>query len=224
MRGFQYLPVWAAAVFLALLLCPVRLQVKARQIGFSLHPMLTILLFFGLIRFSLRFVIEFDAEEARQAPLEAKKALSFFKLTKRGELLPIKRKKPQKPRAEKLSISPLLGAFRLKKLAIKGSLALEDAAACALLCGALSCTLKPLLTLAAELSPINARKAAIEAEFLPRFSEESVLIAFEGILETNLAKLIKGGISALRKKLSLKRTKGGRSARTFVKKPQKTLG
>ena len=200
MRGFPYLPISAAAVFLALLLSPIRLHASAKQTGFSARLTLMISLLFGLIRLSLRFVIEFDAEKARQDPLEIKNALSFFKLTKSGELLPIKQKKPQKPRAEKLSISPLLGAFRLKKLAVKGSLALEGAAACALLCGALSCTLKPLLTLAAELSPINARKAAIEAEFLPKFNEASTSTAFEGILETNSAKLIKGGISALSKK------------------------
>ena len=224
MRGFPYLPISAAAVFLALLLCPIRLHASAKQTGFSARLTLMISLLFGLIRLSLRFVIEFDAEKARQDPLEIKNALSFFKLTKSGELKTIERKKAKKPRSDKLPVSPLLGAFTLKKLALKGSIALEDTAVCVLLCGALNCALAPILTLAAGLSPIKARKAAIAAEFLPKFNEASTSTAFEGILETNSAKLIKGGISALRKKLSLKRTKGGRSARSFVKKPQKTFG
>lgn len=224
MRGFPYLLILTAALFPALLLSPIKLRALAKQTGLSVRLTLQVRLLFGLIRFPFGFVLKIDAERATQNPLEVKKAFSFFKLTKNGELIPIKRKQPKKPKHERLPIAPLLGAFSLKKLAVRGTVALEDAAACAFLCGALNCAVKPILTLAAELSPIDARKAAIAAEFLPKFSEASVCVALEGILKTNSAKLIKSGFSALSKRDAKKRTESERIERTFGKRPQKTYG
>lgn len=223
MRGFPYLLILTAALLLVLL-SPIKLRALAKQTGLSVRLTLQIHLLFGLIRLPFGFVLKIDAEKAEQNPLEVKKAFSFFKLTKNGELIPIKRKNPKKPKHERLPIAPLLGAFSLEKLAVKGTVALEDAAACAFLSGALNCAVKPILTLAAELSPIDARKAAIAVEFLPKFSEASVCMALEGILETNSAKLIKGGFSALSKRNAKKRTEIGRIERTFGKRPQKTYG
>ena len=213
MRAFPYIPILAAAVLLAPALLPIRLEARAAQQGFSVRLTLRIRLLFGLIRLPLGFVLEFDTEKAKKDPLEATKAFSAYRLTKGGKLKPIKRRKSRPPEREKLPAAPLLGAFRLKRLALSGSIALGDAACCVALCGALNAAAKPLLALAAELSPLNARNAAIEAKFLPKFSEASVCLAAEGILETDPAKLIKGVISAVIERNAKRRSEGRRECR-----------
>lgn len=203
MRGFAYLSIPTAA--LALLVFPIGLRFKLEQRGFSARLTLCFSLLFGLIRLPFRFLLEFDAEKAKHEPLSAKNAFSFFRLTGRGELKPLKLKKPKKPKGGKLPAAPILGAISLKRLVIRGHIALEDAADCVLLAGLLNALTLPLLTLAARLSPIRAQKAELKAEFLPKFTENSLSLAFEGIVKTYPAKLIAGLLSASAAKSARKR-------------------
>ncbi|MBR5948821.1 MAG: hypothetical protein IKZ82_09300 [Clostridia bacterium] len=210
MRGFSYLSIPTAALAL-MLLSPIGLRFKLEQRGFSARLTLRFWLLFGLIRPPLRFLLEFDAEKAKHDPLDAKNAFSFFRLTRSGELKQVKRKKPKKPKVEKLPAAPILGAISLKRLVIRGHIALEDAADCVLLAGMLNALTLPLLTLAARIIPIRAEKAELKAEFLPKFTEKAFSLAIEGIVKTHPAKLIAGLLSAFAEKSARKRCERGRN-------------
>lgn len=220
--GLRPIPYFITAAALAMLLCPIRFRVAAKQRGFSVRLMLSIDLLFGLVRLPLRFLIKFNAERFIENRFRLKEAFSIFRLTRGGKRKRVERTKPKKPKGERLPLRPVLGAFSLKKLVLRAQIALDDAASCVLVCGELNCAVQPLLSLAAELSPVEARKAVTKAEFLPKFGENSVFTAFEGILETYPAKLIWGSFSALTKKHAKKRAESGQASQNSAKNRKKT--
>lgn len=204
----------AAVSFILLLLAPIRLCAALVQHGSEARLTLRIDLLFELIRLPFVFILKFDPDLMR-SPSDLKAAFSIVRLTKQGIEKPLKRKGKRKAKGERLPISPILSAFSLKKLVLRGQIALEDAASCVLLCGAVNALFEPLLIAAAALLPPDARNAELKAEFLPKFAETSIKFRIEGIVETDPAKLISGLISAFAEKRAKKCKLGMRKAHSL---------